>query len=151
MFHHFQHFSQNSNVDGQNLCRWTVLRKISLFGKMQRVRSPYFEHFQLDMYENEVINTCVWESAELAEGVVSIGTGFVASSDFLSSFRMMCSRMSCSLAVMVPMNVDSCWLVTLIIHCWIMGLTPRVMYCYKNRMCISEFIAYFSVNGVNYH
>ena len=29
-----------------------VLRKISLFGKMQRGRSPSFELFQLDMYGN---------------------------------------------------------------------------------------------------
>ena len=33
--HHFQNFSQNLNVGGQNQCRWMVSRKISLFGKMQ--------------------------------------------------------------------------------------------------------------------
>ena len=49
--HHFQNFSRNLNVDGQNLCYWMVSRKISLFCKIQRGRSPSFELFQLDMYE----------------------------------------------------------------------------------------------------
>ena len=52
MSHHFQNFSCNLNVDGQNLCRGMVSRKISLFGKIQRGRSPSFELFQLDMYGN---------------------------------------------------------------------------------------------------
>ena len=49
--HHFQNFiSKNLNVDGQNKCHRMVSRKISLFGKMQRGRSPSFGLFQLDMY-----------------------------------------------------------------------------------------------------
>ena len=34
----------------------TVLHKISLFGKMQRGRSPSFELIQLDMYDFDVSN-----------------------------------------------------------------------------------------------
>ena len=37
-------------MDKINVAEW-VSRKISLFGKMQRGRSPSFELFQLDMYE----------------------------------------------------------------------------------------------------
>ena len=36
-------------MDKINVAEW-VSRKISLFGKMQRGRSPSFELFQLDMY-----------------------------------------------------------------------------------------------------
>ena len=38
-------------MDKINVSEW-VSRKISLFGKMQRGRSPSFELFQLDMYVN---------------------------------------------------------------------------------------------------
>ena len=48
--HQFQNFSRNLNVDGPNKCREMVSRKISLFSKMQRGRSPSFELLQLDMY-----------------------------------------------------------------------------------------------------
>ena len=53
--HHDKNFSQNVNVAGQNKCRGIVSRKISLFVKMQRGRSPSFELFQLDMYGSEII------------------------------------------------------------------------------------------------
>ena len=42
-------FQQELNVDGQIQCRGMVSRKISLFGRMQRGKSPSFELFQLDM------------------------------------------------------------------------------------------------------
>ena len=52
---HFQNFSRNLNVDGRNKCRETVSRKISLFSKMQRGRSPSFELLQLDMYDRHIV------------------------------------------------------------------------------------------------
>ena len=43
------------NVAGQNKCRRIVSRKISLFDKMQGGRSPSFDLFHLDMYENNTL------------------------------------------------------------------------------------------------
>ena len=47
---HVNKYNWNLNVLWQNKCCGTVLHRISLFGKMQRGRSPSFELFQLDMY-----------------------------------------------------------------------------------------------------
>ena len=45
-------------MDKINVAEW-VSRKISLFGKMQRGRSPSFELFQLDMYA--LLVTVEWQ------------------------------------------------------------------------------------------
>lgn len=74
--------------------------------------------------------------------VVSMGDGFGATSgfflSFLSFFRTRYVVISASVTVMVGKNWSSCCVVTLIIHCWIMGLTPRVMYCWRYR-CLYIF------------
>ena len=50
------------NVAGQNKCCRIASRKISLFGKMQRGKSPSFELFQLDMYASSKAS-CKWRDA----------------------------------------------------------------------------------------
>ena len=46
-----------------------VSRKISLFGKMQRGRSPSFELFQLDMYAIETVIEASWEFASFTVSI----------------------------------------------------------------------------------
>ena len=78
--HHFQNFSRNLNFDGRNIkWRGIVLRKISLFSKMQRGKSSSFELLQLDMYAKSLLYGTYtmtyfhsWDLYELHDTFISI-------------------------------------------------------------------------------
>ena len=53
-------------MDKINVAEW-ISRKFSLFGKMQRGRSPSFELYQLDMYEAIQFFAVAFASVMLAE------------------------------------------------------------------------------------
>ena len=72
--HHFQNFSQNVNFYGWNKCHKIVSRKISIFSKMQRGRSPPFELLQLDMYAvDEHSNRGIWNPFAKSLAVGNMG------------------------------------------------------------------------------